>query len=133
MARKHSKKGTEKHLNWQCKQCTREREPKVDGTEERVPAGVYRNASTAARETKERIVLERGQWSKTGGKKGGKGQEKGGKGDTRVCWSCGKTGHIAANCTKTKTKETSARKCMKTKMSCMRGVCWEESENEQWQ
>ena len=40
------------------------------------------------------------QWSQTGGKKGGKEQEKGGKGDTRVCWSCGTTGHIAANCTK---------------------------------
>ena len=76
----------------------------------------------------------KGQWSKTGGKKGGKGQEKGGKGDTRVCWSCGKTGHIAANCIKgswnrslnavEKTKETSVKKCMKTKMSCMRGVCW---------
>ena len=49
---------------------------------------------------KERIVLEKEQWSKTGGKKGGKGQEKGGKGDARVCWSCGKTGHIAANCIK---------------------------------
>ena len=36
----------------------------------------------------------------TGGKKGGKGQEKGGKGDTRVCWSCGKLGHITANCVK---------------------------------
>ena len=42
----------------------------------------------------------KGQWSKTGGKKGGTGQAKGGKGDTRVCWSCGKTEHIAANCTK---------------------------------
>ena len=41
-----------------------------------------------------------GLWSKTGGKKGGKGQEKGGKGDIRVCWSCGKTAHIEANCTK---------------------------------
>ena len=39
------------------------------------------------------------QWSKTRGKKGGKGQENG-KCDTRVCWSCGNTGHIAANCTK---------------------------------
>ena len=30
MARTHSKKGTEKHLNSQCKQCTREQEPKVE-------------------------------------------------------------------------------------------------------
>ena len=40
------------------------------------------------------------QWSKTVGKKGGKGQEKGGEGDARVCWSCGKTRHMAANCAK---------------------------------
>ena len=33
-------------------------------------------------------------------RKGGKGQEKGGKGDTRVCWSCGNTEHSAANCVK---------------------------------
>ena len=45
-------------------------------------------------------MLESGQWSETEGKEGGKGQEKGGKDDTRVCWSCGKTGHIASNCTK---------------------------------
>ena len=31
----------------------------------------------------------KGQWSKTGCKKGGTGQEKGGKGDTIVCWYCG--------------------------------------------
>ena len=31
------------------------------------------------------IRVGKGQWSLTGGKKGGKGQEKGGKGDTRVC------------------------------------------------
>ena len=31
----------------------------------------------------------KGQWPKTGGKEGGKGQEEGGKGDIIVCWSCG--------------------------------------------
>ena len=39
-------------------------------------------------------------WQKSSGKKGGKGQEKGGKGETRTCWTCGKTGHIAAWCRK---------------------------------
>ena len=73
---------------------------------------------------KGRIVLERDS-----GPKGGKGQEKGGKGDTRVCWSCGKPGHIAAKCVKgswnrSLTKKTSVKKCMKTKMICMRGVSW---------
>ena len=37
------------HLNSQCKQCTREQGPKVDGPEERVPVGVYRNTSTVAK------------------------------------------------------------------------------------
>ena len=37
---------------------------------------------------------------KGSGKKRGKGQEKDGKGDTRVCWSCGKLGHLAAKCVK---------------------------------
>ena len=76
MTREHSKKGTEKHLNSQCKQCTRELWPKEDGTEARVPVGVYRNCSTVAKVTKERIVLEKRQWSKTGGEKGGKGNRK---------------------------------------------------------
>ena len=39
-------------------------------------------------------------WQKGSGKKGGNGQEKGGKGETRTCWTCGKTGHIAAWCRK---------------------------------
>ena len=37
------------------------------------------NTSTAARVKKERIVLERDKWSKTGGKQGGNGQDKRGK------------------------------------------------------
>ena len=40
----------------------------------------------------------RNSWQKGSGKKGGKGEEKGGKGETRTCWTCGKTGHIAAWC-----------------------------------
>ena len=66
---------------------------------ERVPTGVYRNTSTAAKGEKGANRGGKEQWSQTGGKKGGKGQEKGGKGDSRVCWNCGKTGHLAANCT----------------------------------
>ena len=42
----------------------------------------------------------KGQWSKTGGKKGGKAQQKGGRGDIRVCWNRWKPGHIPANCAK---------------------------------
>ena len=39
-------------------------------------------------------------WQKGSGKEGGKGQEKGGKGETRTCWTCCTTGHIAAWCRK---------------------------------
>ena len=74
--RKHSKKGTGKHLNSRCKQCTREQEPKVDGTEERHPVGVYRNTSTAARVKKERIVLERGSGPRPEARKEDKGKRK---------------------------------------------------------
>ena len=71
-----------------------EQEPKVDGTEDRVPAGANRSTSNSGKAEKGANRVGKGQWSKTGGKKGGKGQE---KGDIRVCWSCGKPGHIAAN------------------------------------
>ena len=54
MARKLSKKGAGKHLNLQCKQCTREQEPKVGEVEERVPAGVYRYISGQKMARKER-------------------------------------------------------------------------------
>ena len=81
--------GYGKHLNYLCQQCTREQGPKVDGTEERVPVEVYRDLEAAAKVKKRADRAGKGQWSKTGGKKGGKGQEKGGKGDTRVCWICG--------------------------------------------
>ena len=35
-------------------------------------------------------------WQKSRVTKGSKGEEKGGKGETRACWTCRKTGHIAA-------------------------------------
>ena len=45
-------------------------------------------------------MVVKNSWQKGNGKKGGKGQEKGGKGESRTCWTCGKAGHIAAWCTK---------------------------------
>ena len=72
MARKHSKNGTEKHLNLQCKSVQK-----------------YCNSGKGEKGANR---AGKGQWSKT--------REKGGKGGTRVCWSCGKTGHTAANCVK---------------------------------
>ena len=77
------KKGLEKPLN--CKQCTREQEPIVNGTGrggEGVPTGVYGHIDSEWDE-KGTNRAGNGQWSKTGGKKGGKVQEKGGKGDTK--------------------------------------------------
>ena len=45
-------------------------------------------------------IEEKTPGRKASSKKGGKGQEKGGKGETRTCWTCGKAGHIAAWCRK---------------------------------
>ena len=63
----------------------------MDGTEERVPVGVYRNTSTAARVKKERIVLERDSGPRPEARKEEKDKRKVAKGVTRVCWSCGET------------------------------------------
>ena len=79
MARKHSKNGTEKHLNLPFKQCTREHEAKVDGTEERVPVGANRSTSTAAKAKKERIMLEWDSAPRSEARNEDNGQEKGGK------------------------------------------------------
>ena len=59
------------------------------------PTGVYGKYFNSGKSENGANRAGKGQWSKTGGKKGGKGQEKGGKSDTRLCKSCGKTG----NCT----------------------------------
>ena len=80
-------------------------------------------------------------WQKGSGKKGGKGQGKGGKGETRTCWTCGKTGHIAAGCRKGNNKklyavdedenenvEESAEEEDDLQAWCL----LEESESEQW-
>ena len=69
-------------------------------------------------------------WQKGSGKKVGKGQEKGGKGDSRTCWTCGETGHIAARCRKggkhkfLKTTVRTLKSRPKTKRICKHGACW---------
>ena len=50
--------------------------------------------------TKGAKMEEKNSWQKGSGKKGGKGQEKSGKGETKMFWTCGKTGHIAGWCRK---------------------------------
>ena len=70
----------------------------------------------------------KGQWSKTGGKKGGEGQEKGGKGDTRVSWSCGKTGLEHLNAVEDISEEV-REDDDELHAWCLR----EEREDEQWQ
>ena len=85
----------------------------------------------------------KGQWFKTGGKKGGKVQQKGGTGDIRVCCSCGKTVHIAPHLTKGSwNRSLNAVKEDKGDISDAVSedenelLAWcllEESDNEQWQ
>ena len=96
----------------------------------RVRTGMRRVAKAAKME-------ERTLGRKAAARKGGKGQEKGGKGETRTCWTCGKTGHIAPWCRKGGNKnlyasenfEESAESDEDLQASCL----LEESENEQWQ
>ena len=125
MARKRSKKGTEKRLNLQCKQCTREEEAEVGGTEERIPTGVYRNPSTAARVERERIVRERDSRPGTEARKEEKGKRKAAKATPEFAGFV-KTVRIAANFTKgswnrnlnaVDDDKTSERKCVKMKVS----------------
>ena len=68
--------GNTSELAVQRKQCTREQEPKGDGTEERVLVGVYRNASTKTKVKKERIVLQRESGPRPEGRKEEKGKRK---------------------------------------------------------
>ena len=79
---------------------------------------------------------------KGSGEKGGKGQEKGGKGETRTCWTCRKTGHIAAWCRKGGNKNLyamdeddseNAEESAEKKEDLQAWCTLEESENEQWQ
>ena len=75
-------------------------------------------------------------------KKGGKGQEKGGKGETRTCWTCGKTGHIAAGCREGNGKNLYAvdedenenvEESVEEEDDLQAWCLLEESESEQWQ
>ena len=73
---------------------------------------------------------------------GGTRQVKGGKGDTRTCWTCGKTGHVAACCRKGGNKNLyaideddseNAEESGENKEDLQAWCLLEESENEQWQ
>ena len=68
--------------------------------EERVPAGVYRNTSTAERVKKERTVLERDSGPRPEARKEEKGKRKVANVTSEFAGAVVKTGHIAANCTK---------------------------------
>ena len=79
-------------------------------------------------------------WQKGSGKKGGKGQEKGGKGETRTCWTCGKTGHIAAWCREggknmyaiDEDGSENAEESVENEEDLQAWCTLEESEHEQW-
>ena len=102
--------GRGRHLNLQCRQCTREQEPNVDGTEDRVPVGAYRNTSTAAKMKKERIVLERDCGPRPEATKE-KGKRKVAKVTPESAGAVGKTGHIAANCVKGSWNRSLSERC----------------------
>ena len=143
MAREHSKKGTEKHLNLQCKQCAREQEPKVDGTVERVPVGVYRSTSIAVRVKEERIVLARDSGPRPEARMEEKGKRKVAKVTPESAGAVVKTGHIAANCVKVnwnrslnavEEDEGDISEEVREGEDELHAWCLlEESENEQWQ
>ena len=85
-------------------------------------------------------------WQKGSGKKGGKGQEKSGKGENKTCWTCGKTGHVAAWCGKGGKKNLYAmdeddsedtneysNRSTESEEDLQAWCILEESESEQWQ
>ena len=111
------------------------------GTEAWVPVAVYRSTSSAAMVKKEQIVLERDSGPRPVARKEEKDSRKVAT-DTRSCWSCGKTGHNAANCTKESWNRS--LNAVEDKSDISEEVhedddelhAWcllEESENEQWQ
>ena len=74
------------------------------------------------------------------GKQGSKGQENGGKGENRVCWTCGKTGHVAALCRNGGNKNLYAideneniEQTLDNDEELQSWCLVEEGENEQWQ
>ena len=78
----------------------RAQEPKVAGTEEIVPVGVYRNTSTVVEVKKERIVLERNSGPRPEARTEEKCKRKAAQVRLEFAGVVGKIGHIAANCVK---------------------------------
>ena len=85
---------------------------------------------------------ERTRGRKAVARKEAKGRRKGGKGETRTCWTCGKTGHIAAWCRKGSKKNLYAideddsenvEESAEDEDDLQAWCLLEESENEQWQ
>ena len=103
-------------------------------SEEGVPVGLYRNISTAERVEKERIVLDRDSGSGSEARMEEKGKRQVAKvrlefaGAVENRTHCGKLfpGELEQEperCGR-RQKETSARECVKMKISCTRGICW---------
>ena len=100
----------------------------------RVRAGMRKVAKAAKAEERTR---GRKQWQERRQR-----AEKGGKGETRTCWTCGKTGHIAAWCRKGSNKNLYAideddsenvEESAEDEDDLQAWCLLEESENEQWQ
>ena len=88
-------------------------------------------------------MLERDSGPRPQARKEEKGNRKVAKGDARVCWSCGKTGHIAAQCAKgswnrslnavEEDKGDISEKAHEDEDELHAWCLLEESESEQWQ
>ena len=118
-----------------------------------IPSSKSRTKAVYKEKCKGKWGFSKGQnWNEKGGKGGkdggknswqkGSGQEKGGKGESRTCWTCGKTGHIAAWCRKvgnkkytplTKVDGENAEESTEHEEDLQAWCFLEESENEQWQ
>ena len=69
----------------------------MDGTDETVTVGVYRNTSTAARVNKERIVLGRDSGPKSEARKEDKDKRKVATVTPELAGAVGETGRLACN------------------------------------
>ena len=87
----------------------------------------------------QRCKSGREAWQKGSVKKGSKGQEKGGKGETRACWTCGKTGHMLRGVEREKLvaidedDSENVEEATGNEEDLQAWCLSEESENEQWQ
>ena len=85
-----------------CRLSTKE-QAKENGEAAKVKIGMRKAAKVERTE-------ERTRGRRAAARKEEKGKRKGGKAESRTCWTCGKTGHIAAWCRKGRNKKIILRR-----------------------